>query len=166
MSTLSWQSLAIQTLNSLAPTDRITILGIGAELRGDDAVGFEIALQLQARLSLPTLQVIAAGASPENFTSLVRGFQPALVLLVDAAQMNEIPGTIRWLTMEDISVLPATTHTLPLNLLAQYLQIEVGCQVALIGIQPLQTGLFSSLSPMVQLAATEVVTYLTHFPWF
>jgi hydrogenase 3 maturation protease len=160
MSTPSWQSLAIQTLNCLAPTDRLTILGIGSELRGDDAVGLEIALRLLSRLSSSTCQVIIAGASPENFTSLVRSFQPALVLLIDAAQMDELPGTIRWLTPKDITALPATTHALPLNLLSHYLQDELSCQVALIGIQPQQTEFQAPLTPNVNLAAAEVVAKL------
>ena len=157
MSTPSWRSLAIQTLSCLAPTDRLSILGIGSELRGDDAVGFEIATRLQSRLDSSTCQVIAAGASPENFTSLLRSFQPALVLLIDAAQMDEPPGTIRWLTPQDIAALPATTHALPLNLLTRYLQNELSCQVALIGVQPQQTEFHAPLTPEIQLAALEVV---------
>jgi hydrogenase 3 maturation protease len=157
MSTPSWQSLAIQTLNCLAPTDRISILGIGSELRGDDAVGFVIASQLQSRLSLSTCQIIAAGASPENFTSVVRSYQPALVLLIDAAQLDASPGTIRWLTPQEIAALPATTHALPLNLLTKYLQDALDCQVALIGIQPQQTELQAPLTPSVQRAAVDVV---------
>lgn len=157
MSTPSWRSLAIQTLSCLAPTDRLSILGVGSELRGDDAVGLEIATRLQPRLQSFTCQVIIAGASPENFTSLLRSFQPTLVLLIDAAQMNELPGTIRWLTPQEIASLPATTHALPLNLLSQYLQNELSCQVALIGIQPQQTEFQAPLTPEIQLAAVEVV---------
>jgi hydrogenase 3 maturation protease len=157
MSTPSWRSLAIQTLSCLAPTDRLSILGVGSELRGDDSVGLEIASRLQSRLESSTCQVIIAGASPENFTSLVRSFQPALVLLIDAAQMDEPPGTICWLTPQEIEALPATTHALPLNLLTQYLQNELSCQVVLIGIQPQQTEFQAPLTPEIQLAAAEVV---------
>ena len=157
MSTPSWRSLAIQTLSCLAPTDRLSILGVGSELRGDDAVGLEIAARLQSRLDSSTCQVIIAGASPENFTSLLRSFQPALVLLIDAAQMDEPPGTICWLTPQEIAALPATTHALPLNLLTQYLQNELSCQVALIGIQPQYTEFQASLTPNIRLAAAEVV---------
>ncbi len=71
--------------------------------------------------------------------------------------MNELPGTIRWLTPQEIASLPATTHALPLNLLSQYLQNELSCQVALIGIQPQQTEFQAPLTPEIQLAAVEVV---------
>ncbi len=162
MSTPSWRSLAIQTLNCLAPTDRLSILGVGSELRGDDAVGLEIATRLQSRLASSTCQVIVAGASPENFTSLVRSFQPALVLLIDAAQMDASPGAIRWLTPQEIASLPATTHALPLNLLSQYLQNELCCQVALIGIQPQQTEFQAPLTPNIHLAAAEVVEVIVN----
>jgi hydrogenase 3 maturation protease len=79
------------------------------------------------------------------------------VLLIDAAQMNETPGAIKWLAWQDTQGLSASTHTLPLYMLAQYLTAELNCEVALIGIQPGDTILDTSLSPAVQ-QAVEVVT--------
>lgn len=157
MSTPSWKRWAIQKLKSLAPTDRISLLGIGSELRGDDAIGLEIARQLKQKITVPSCQVIEAGTSPENFISILRQFAPAMVLLIDAAQMDAPPGTIRWLSSDDIADLPATTHALPLHLLAQYLQKEINCQVALIGIQPLQTGFQAPITKSVLLAMDEVI---------
>lgn len=160
MSTPSWKKWVTQTLKCLDQTDRISILGIGSELRGDDAVGLEIARQLKRETLKPTCLVIEAGASPENFTSVLKQFQPALVLFIDAAQMDEPPGTVRWLLPAEIAVLPATTHALPLHLLVQYLKKEIACQVALIGIQPLQTDFQASITHGVKLAADEVVQSL------
>ena len=78
-------------------------------------------------------------------------------MFIDAAQMDAPPGAIRWLTPQEIASLTASTHALPLNLLSQYLQNELSCQVALIGIQPQQTEFQASLTPSIQLAAAEVV---------
>lgn len=156
MSILSWQKLAIQTLSCLAPTDRIAIIGVGTELRGDDAVGVEIARRLRRRISNPNWQVIEAGPAPENFTSALRQHQPKLILIIDAAQMESPPGTIRWLTPAELSALPASTHALPLDLFSRFIQQELGCQVALIGIQPQQTDFQAPLTKAVQLAAQEV----------
>jgi len=163
MSTPTWKRRAIQTLRSLVPTDRISLLGIGSELRGDDAVGLEIARQLKQKITAPSCQVIEAGTSPENFTSILRQFAPAVVLLIDAAQMDEPPGTIRWLSSDDIAALPATTHALPLNLLAQYLQKEINCQIALIGIQPLHTDFQAPITKSILLAMGEVVMVLEEY---
>jgi hydrogenase 3 maturation protease len=157
MSIPSWRKLAIQTLSCLAPTDQITIIGVGTELRGDDAVGVEIARRLRRRISNPNCQVIEAGPAPENFTSTLRQRRPKLVLIIDAAQMEAPPGTVRWLTPAELAELPAATHALPLDLFARFIQQELGCQVALIGIQPQQTDFQAPLTKAVQLAAKEVV---------
>ncbi|HCB48389.1 MAG TPA: hypothetical protein DEP47_02395, partial [Chloroflexi bacterium] len=46
----------------------------------------------------------------------------------------------------------ASTHTLPLQILANYLTVELGCPVGLLGIQPADISMGDSLSPVVTLA--------------
>lgn len=100
---------------------------------------------------------IDAGSAPENFTGALRRFAPDLALLIDAAQMDEAPGAVRWLAWPDVDGFDASTHTLPLRLVAQYLSDELGCQAALIGIQPADTSIDAPLSPDAQAAVDEVV---------
>ena len=97
----------------------------------------------------PALLIVEGGSAPENCTGLIRRFQPDLVLLVDAAHMQEPAGTIRWLDWKDITGLSAFTHSLPLYMFAQYLTAECHCAVALVGIQPLHTALGEPLSEPV-----------------
>jgi len=139
-------------------TLRIAIVGIGHELRGDDAAGVFVARALGPLLSeREGFLVIDAGPAPENFTGHLRRFKPDLILLVDAAQMQEPPGTIRWLDWRDTSGLSASTHTLPPYVLSEYLTSELDCQVALLGIQILDTGLDAPLSSPVQRAVESIV---------
>lgn len=105
--------------------------------------------------------VLDTGLAPENYTGPVRRFDPALVLLVDAAQMNEAPGTIRWLDWNDTEGLSASTHTLPPYMLAKYLVGVTNCTVALIGIQPVTNIAGAPISPEVQAAVDEVVTAIS-----
>jgi hydrogenase 3 maturation protease len=168
MSTLSWEGLLNQALSSLQRPDRptrIAIVGIGQELRGDDAAGVAVAraLSRQRALGCPStvsdrFLIIDAGAAPENQTGPLRRFAPDLVLLIDAAQMDEAPGAVRWLDWQDTSGLSASTHTLPPYVLASYLSSEIGCRVALIGIQPADTSIGAPLSPDVQTAVDEIIT--------
>ena len=104
--------------------------------------------------------MIDAGTAPENHTSSLRRFGPDLVLLIDAAQMDEAPGAVRWLDWRDTSGLSASTHTLPPYVLAQYLTCELGCELALIGIQPADTRIGAPLSPAAQQAVAAVVQAL------
>ena len=165
MSKLSWSDSLNQKLTSLSKPDqalRVAIVGIGQELRGDDASGVNVArtLQLLETNHGSSLLVIDAGAAPENFTGQLRRFDPDLVLLIDAAQLNEAPGSIRWLDWQETSGLSASTHTLPPHVLAEYLVNELNCEVALIGIQPQGNEFDAPLSPPVQQAVEEIVQTL------
>jgi hydrogenase 3 maturation protease len=104
-----------------------------------------------------SLLVIEAEHAPENHTGRVRQFKPTLVLLVDAAQMNEPPGMIRWLAVEQLTGMSASTHTMPPYMLTRFLQAELGCEVALIGIQPADTTLGAPLSEEVKTAVATIV---------
>jgi hydrogenase 3 maturation protease len=138
------------------------VVGIGHELRGDDAAGIAVARALRPRVAAhEQVLVIDAGPAPENFTGPLRRFDPDLVLLVDAAQMNETAGTVRWLACRETAGLSASTHTLPPYVLAGYLTAELGCEVALLGIQPGNACLVGApLSTAVRKAVSAVAQAL------
>ena len=161
MSSPSWRDQLNRKLSQLPATEsgpRVAIAGIGHELNGDDAAGLMVARALLAQGSTSDrLLVIDAGPAPENQTGVLRAFRPDLVLLVDAAQMNEAPGAVRWIDWQDTTGLSASTHTLPPYMLARFLVAEFGCAVALLGIQPLGNQIDAPLSPVVQQAVEAVV---------
>jgi hydrogenase 3 maturation protease len=139
----------------------MAVVGIGHELCGDDAVGMRIASILNKLVDgNENLLAVEAGPAPENFTGTLRRFGPDLVLLVDAALMDAEPGTVRWLDWREASGMSASTHTLPLHMLAAFLTDDLGCEVALAGIQPEQTFVDASLTPRVRAAAEEVASFL------
>lgn len=152
----AWQVALSIKLRQLSRHDRapmIAVVGMGQDLRGDDAVGPCVARRLQEVLGQrDSVLVLDAGAAPENFTGALRRFGPDLVILVDAAQMDEIPGRIHLLDQRDCVGLSASTHTLPPSLLAEYLTHEVGCEVALLGIQPQHTSIDAPVSDAVRLS--------------
>jgi hydrogenase 3 maturation protease len=164
MMSQTWQASLKASLNPPNRLDnpvRLAVLGIGHELCGDDAVGVRLAGMLRPRVAgNERLLVIEAGPAPENFTGPLRRFCPDLVLLVDAAQMNAGPGTIGWLDLQSVGGISASSHTLPLHILVSYLVAELGCQVALIGIQPEQTFADAPLTPRVQAAAQAIAETL------
>jgi len=141
----------------------VAIVGIGNELNGDDAAGVWVARKLQeviGRVADSPVLIVEAGTAPENVTGALRKFAPALVLLIDAAQLNEPPGTIGWLDWRETTGISAVTHGLPLHVIAEYLVAEIGCEVALIGIQAQSNAFDAPLSPEVQRAVDEVVLTL------
>jgi hydrogenase 3 maturation protease len=100
--------------------------------------------------------VLAGGPAPENLTGKLRKFQPDLVLFVDAAPLDQPPGTIEWIPVKAIDGMSASSHSLPLSLLAQYLTLELDCKVAVLGIQPGQNEVGEALRPAVTTAVDEV----------
>lgn len=112
-------------------------MGIGAEMNGDDGVGILAARKLRRKLGdRQNVLVLEGGSLPESLSSPLRCFAPRIVLLLDAADMGEPQGTIAILQKEQIAAAGFSTHAMPLNLLAGYLEQEIGCEVILIGIQP------------------------------
>lgn len=161
MSRPSWQVALSITLRHSRQHDRppkVAVLGMGQTLRGDDAVGPIVADELQSRLmESESVLILDTGPVPENFTGTIRSFGPDLVLLVDAAQMDETGGKIHFLDHRACTGLSASTHTLPPSVIADYMSLEMGCDVALLGIQPLQTDVGAPLSDPVRFAVDQAV---------
>jgi hydrogenase 3 maturation protease len=142
---------------------RVAVLGIGNSLRADDAAGVLVARRLaQSHLTrnFDTILVVDAGQAPENTTAELRRFAPGLVLLIDAAEMGELPGMTREIGIHEIDGLSASTHSLPLSMLAKYLILELGCEVKILGIQPQSIEIGDSVSQDVLLAVGEITAGL------
>lgn len=166
MSMSSWQNLLRARL-AKRPRPKVAILGIGNELRGDDAAGVIVARELNNACSgLPNPSgagrslIIEAGAAPEAFAGQLRRFAPDLVIMIDAAQLNEPPGTIRVIEWQDTLGLSASTHSLPLNVIAQYLISELACDVIILGLQAAANDFDTPLSPAMRRAVDEVTLTL------
>ncbi|MFP3950915.1 MAG: hydrogenase maturation protease [Candidatus Bathyarchaeia archaeon] len=70
---------------------RVVVVGIGSEIRGDEAAGQLIVEDLKTRKPAGTL-LIDAGTRPENFTGDIRKFTPTHILMVEAARFDGAPG--------------------------------------------------------------------------
>jgi hydrogenase 3 maturation protease len=156
---------------------RVAILGIGNELNGDDGAGVSVARWLQKNLasrgvlwktalqkpsaeSQETVLVVDAGPAPENFTGLLRRFQPEWVIIVDAADIGQLPGTATWLELDEIGASGGSTHVLSPGVMARFLADELSCQVMFIGIQPENLQFGSGLSEKVKIAVRKTARQL------
>jgi hydrogenase 3 maturation protease len=163
MLTSSWRAALEAALGRLgaggqASPPRVAVVGMGQALRGDDGFGCAVAAALQpAAARCPDLLVLDGGPAPENQTGALRRFGPALVIFVDAAQLDAAPGTVRWLPWEQTAGLSNSTHALPIALVARYLSGSLGCEIGLLGIQPEAMTFGAPLTPAVA-AAAEAVT--------
>ncbi len=143
-----------------APARRpVAVLGVGSELRCDDAAGGLLAAEL-SRQALPGVHALDGGSAPENCTAEIRRIAASHLVIVDAADLGESPGTIRVIPPADIGGTSFGTHSLPLSVLADYLRTEVGCRVIVIGIQPKSLAFGQEVSSEVARAVAEAALAL------
>ncbi len=157
-----WQNQLREILSrnlSETRSSRVAVMGIGNELRGDDSAGVLIAQMLQKELGgYEDILVINAGIVPENFAGVLKRFNPRIVVMLDAAYMDKLPGEICLIDWHNVSGNSLSTHMLPLNITADFLMRELDCEVILIGVQPRWTAFGSYLSPEVRNAVAEIVS--------
>jgi hydrogenase 3 maturation protease len=124
-------------------------------MMGDDGAGILLA-KLLREAPLEGWDVINGGSAPENNINQVRELAPKVVLLVDAADMDQPPGTIRLLRQESLE-LPFlfSTHTLPLTFLIESLR-EFVPMVKFLGIQPEVVSFGYPMSDSVRRAVAKI----------
>lgn len=162
MSSKCWRT-SLSRLLSQRTNSCIAILGIGNEMRGDDAAGMLVVHALELRVAKlgylrlnKNLLTLKGGHAPENAAGELRKFYPDLVLLIDAADMGKEVGSIAFIPMEQIDGVSASTHSLPLSMLARYLTLELNCEVVLLGIQPKSIEMGESVSDEVNQAVSDI----------
>jgi hydrogenase 3 maturation protease len=127
---------------------RLAIIGIGNLLKSDDGLGVVIVNELQEKTTDNVL-LIDCGTVPETYVGPIRKFSPSHVLMIDAAEIGSKPGKFRFVFPEEIQGLTISTHTLPLNVFADYLKRETNAEIALLAVQPKNLDFGESLSSEV-----------------
>ena len=119
---------------------RVAVLGIGSDLRGDDVAGILTARQIEKKIAgkstSPEVRVFIGETAPENLTGEIKRFQPTHLIIIDAAELNALPGHIEILNLDTISGATFCTHSLPVKVMTDYLLQSFKFQVITIGIQP------------------------------
>ena len=129
-------------------------MGVGNPSRGDDGSGVAVAEILREKgfkLSFP------CGENPENYLGKIASFKPGLVLIIDAVDFGGRPGAVR--VFESQKVFQGlSTHTAGLDLSAEFLRLEAGSKVMVVGIQPqtLSGSISRSVRESVERLAEEL----------
>ncbi|MDP2922244.1 MAG: hydrogenase 3 maturation endopeptidase HyCI [Candidatus Omnitrophota bacterium] len=145
--------------SNLKNARRIAVLGVGSELRADDAAGLVVAeyLQNNFKTNHRQLKVFLGATSPENLTGEIKNFKPTHLIIIDSADIGAKAGTTVLLKPQALGGISFCTHQLPLQILADYLVKSLGCKIIIIGIQP-KTLTFGCLrSKEVEIAISRIV---------
>jgi hydrogenase 3 maturation protease len=138
---------------------RIAIVGVGSELRGDDAAGILVIARLTAgrlKSKKRKFSFFIGATAPENLTGEIKKFKPSHIVIIDSADFKKKPGQIKFIEREDFSGASFCTHKLPLKIMIEYLAKSLGCETIVIGIQPKSLSFCSSPTKPVVTAIKQV----------
>lgn len=152
-------------LKKIDPTKKICIMGIGNFDRADDAVGIAIIENLEKAKLLENIYIINAGPVPEAFTGVIKKQEPDILIIIDAAMMDEKPGTIRVFTEKDIDdAYMVTPHKVSMTMYMTYLNNYLeNLKAYFIGIQPGNLSYMESITEETQKSIEYLTLYLTNF---
>ena len=134
---------------------RLVVIGMGNELRTDDAVGIEVARRLKQKMNA-RLTVFDGSMLPDVFIRPACAVRPSHLLIIDAAELHGHPGEWRLLSKEEIDTGLFTTHAIPATEIAAEIQRRCHAKAAFLGIQPKSRGVGLHLSPECTNAADEI----------
>jgi len=143
---------------------RVVVCGIGNRLRGDDAVGPLVIDELKKKGQPETTLLLDCGTVPEGFAGKIIGFEPDIIIIVDAVRMNRPAGEVAEVPIEKIKHHLATTHKMPVTLFIDYLQRSLpNAELTFIGIQQAATifgeGLSNECRKAIATAAVKMEKY-------
>jgi hydrogenase maturation protease len=135
----------------------VHLMGVGNELRRDDAVGLEIASSLRRELGAspaPGVKIHPSTLVPERLLSKLASAGGRIVVF-DAVEASARPGEIVFRPMADTKYGFFGTHNIPLKLIPG-LEGHIG-NVFLVGVQPASLEVGSGLSGAVRESVRDIV---------
>jgi len=136
------------------------VLGLGNLMRSDDAAGMHALARLASDARLPVgVRLVEGGTF--GLELLYHVENASLLLVLDAVDANEPPGTLMLFRGEAIEALPCgrSIHLLGLADLLSALRLTERAphEVVLLGIQPESTGWGTQLTPTVDAALARMI---------
>ena len=145
----------------ISDAQRVVIAGIGNPLRKDDFVGVRIVRNLQKKVP-KSVYLIECETVPESFIGAITEFKPTHILIIDAASLSLEPASVKLIEPAQLMGRAAiSTHALPLQIFCEYLTRTTGARIALLTIQPKDTGFGEGLTAEVEKTAEHLTNLLS-----
>lgn len=148
---------------------RLKVIAVGNDLYGDDGVGTAV---LHALEQIPEMKDVELIDGATDALGLIDHFSGAeYVIIVDAAQMGEKPGTVKVFSKEEVKLKikmdNLSVHGISLAETFDIAHVvdSLPEKITIIGIEPKNIGISQSLSDVVMRSIPEVVSNiinLTH----
>lgn len=127
---------------------KVSIVGIGNIIRGDDGLGPKFIELMKARSV--TAGLFDCGTAPENYIFPILTTSCDTVVLIDAADMGIEPGGIKIFALDEISNVSFSTHNPSPRLFTDLLRTgKDDLNIFVVSVQPKTTMLGAPLSKEV-----------------
>ena len=138
---------------------KVVLIGIGNEIRNDDAAGLKIIENLQGKLP-EHIKLIDCGQVPENFSKQIIDYDPDYIIIVDVVDFKGKPGEIKNIDLNSIESFSFSTHNYDLSLFIMYIKNFIQTEFHIIGIQPKSIDLGDKISSEVKKSIEMIVSSL------
>ena len=141
---------------------KLKIIAVGNDLYGDDGIGNAV---LSALKQIPKMKEIELIDGATDALGLIDHFEGTEhIIIVDAAQMGEKPGTVKVFSREEVKLKIKMDHLSVHGIsLAETFDIAHAVdslpeKITIIGIEPKNIGISETLSDVVTKSIPEVVS--------
>jgi len=122
-----------ERLARLIADRKIVLMGVGNELRGDDAFGVALAERIEHAIAP---RVFVTHDLPEDYAVKAADLRPDVVLVLDAIDFHARPGEVHLVAARDVPPTPGVTHRPSLEMMARFLELDAGADTWVLGVQP------------------------------
>lgn len=157
---MSWQHKLTQLIQSQNNKPaRISIIGVGHPLFGDDYIGCWITDKLlEQNLVSKNIQIISAQSNPENIIGPIVRFNPDHMILIDALSGNQY-GEINLIPWTVETILDTYLFSSPLHNFCRFVHWETHCAITLIGVHISPPSMSMEMTTPVIQAGNEIVSF-------
>lgn len=140
----------------------IKVIAVGNDLYGDDGVGNAVLQVLEKMPDMKGIELIDGATDALGLIDHFKGVDH--VIIVDAAQMGEIPGTVKVFNKEEVKLKIKMDHLSVHGIsLAETFDIAQAVdslpeKITIIGIEPKNIGISQKLSEVVTQSIPEIVS--------
>lgn len=126
---------------------KTALFGIGNTLRGDDGIGPFLIEKIKNSVNAVCIN---GENTPENYVGKIIQINPDTLIIIDAIHFNGEPGEYSIMKPIDLIDHGLTTHDISLVKLTEYIKMHIDTDIYILGVQPHQIGLGTSLSECMQ----------------
>jgi hydrogenase 3 maturation protease len=133
-----YKDLLLSLKKLLEKTPKLLILGIGENRMGDDGIGPMISFNLSLKYDNPQILIMNGGIIPEERLDEIIAFQPEVVIIIDAIDIDKPKGTASLLDESRmLNYLPISSHSMPLPIFVDRIKSNIpNVSIKLLGLVP------------------------------